>query len=586
LNSKKLVQDYLYKQDWRVKENSNSPYCFGALNKYVVGEVSKDYWLKEIYTQEICDAHRSGFIKLHDLSALSLYCCGYSLRNIIQKGIIGIPSVPASKPAKHFMSILNQIANITTIFQNEIAGAVAFNNFDTLLAPFIKEDKIEYSQVRQYMQNFIFSINSNSRAGAEPSFSNITFDITPDSELLKSYVMWGGDALDYTYKSCQPEIDMINRAFYEIMLDGDAEGKPFAYPIPTYNIHKRFDWDNPNNKLLWEMCGKYGTPYFANFINSDLDPSDVRSMCCRLRINMKELHKKNGGLFGSGDSTGSIGVCTINLPRIAYLTKDLSKFYDMLYQYMSIAKDSLEIKLTFVEKEIFDKGLIPAFKEYVGSIRNHFCTIGYIGLNEAIVNLTGKNILESKELAVEILQKMRDKIQEFQIETKHLYNLESTPAESTTFSLAKKDVEEFGFKQISVQGTATAPYYTNSCHIPVKEVTSIKQLLDHQNDLQPIHTGGTVVHVYTNGPISGEQAKNLIKTICTNYRVPYVSHSPLNTVCPTHGLLGKSADICPDCGLQTKKYQRITGYIRDVDMFNPGKLSEFNDRNQLCNIEV
>lgn len=582
ISSKKLVQDYMKKDDWRVSENSNSPYCFGALNKYLSAEVSKQYWLKEIYTPEICDAYRHGFVHIHDLSALTLYCCGYSLRSVITKGITGVPNIPASKPAKHFMSILNQIANLTTIFQNEIAGAVAFNNFDTLLAPFIKEDKLTYKEVKQYMQNFIFSINSNSRAGAEPSFSNITFDLTPDDDLLNQTVIWGGETLTYTYKECQPQMDMINKAFCELMLHGDAEGKPFGYPIPTYNINKRFDWDNPNNNLLWEMCGKYGTPYFANFINSDLDPADVRSMCCRLSISIKELQKKNGGLFGSGDSTGSIGVCTINLPRIAHLTRNKDKFFEMLYKYMTIAKDSLEIKRKFLQTEVLERGMIPAFQEYVGTLKNHFCTIGYVGLNECVENLTGKDILEEKGLAIEILNKMRDKIQEFQLETKHLYNLESSPAESTAFRLAKKDVDEFGYREIAVQGHATAPYYTNSCHIPVKKVQNIKQLLDHQNDLQVLHTGGTVVHIFTNGPISGAQAKNLIRNVCTKYQIPYVSHSPLNTICPKHGLLNPSSDKCPECGAETKKYQRITGYIRNVEHFNPGKKAEFADRNQLC----
>lgn len=581
MNSKKLVQSYLYRQDWRVKENSNSPYSFGALNKYLSSEVAKDYWLKEVYTPEICEAYQRGFLHIHDLSALSLYCCGYSLRTVIEKGIKGVPNIPSSHPAKHFFSILNQIANLTTIFQNEIAGAVAFNNFDTLLAPFVKQDKLTYKEVMQCMQNFVFSINSNSRAGAEPSFSNITFDITPDDDMLNRPVFWNGKLLDYTYKDCQPEIDMINRAFFELMLKGDSEGKPFGYPIPTYNINKRFDWDNPNNEILWEMVGKYGTPYFANFINSELEPKDIRSMCCRLSISLKELQRKNGGLFGSGDSTGSIGVVTLNLPRIAHLTKDKKAFFAMLKHYMEIASESLEMKRKFVENEVYEQGMIPAFREYVGTLKNHFCTIGYLGLNEALVNLTGGDIIAEKELGLEILAFMKEQIRTFQLETKHLYNLEATPAESTAFRLAKKDVEEFGFKNLAVQGKATAPYYTNSCHLPVKRVESVKQLLDHQNELQAIHTGGTVVHVFTDGPISGPQAKNLIRTICENYKIPYVSHSPLNTVCPQHGLTIPSSDTCPECGAVTSKFQRITGYIRNVEHFNPGKISEFHDRQQL-----
>jgi ribonucleoside-triphosphate reductase (formate) len=579
--SSKLVQDYIYKKDWRVKENSNSSYSFGALNKYLSSEVSKDYWLRSIYNEKITEAYRRGFIHIHDLSSLTLYCCGYSIRNILEKGIKGVPNIPSSKPAKHFMSALNQIANLTTIFQNEIAGAVAFNNFDTLLSPYIKEDKLSYLEVKQFMQNFIFSINSNSRAGAEPSFSNITFDLTPDKDMLNKPVIYGGKFLDYTYKECQNEMNMINRAFFEIMISGDSEGNPFGYPIPTYNINKRFDWDNPNNDLLWEMCGKYGTPYFANFINSDMDPSDARSMCCRLRIDLSEIRRRGGGLFGSGDSTGSLGVVTINLPRIAHLTKNKTDFYKMLECYMEIAKESLEIKRSFLQKDVLERGLIPAFKEYVGTLDNHFNTIGYVGLNEAVVNITGKNIIEEKNTALEILNFMSDIIHRYQVNTKHLFNLEATPAESTTFRLAQKDVNEFGFRNIAVQGTAVAPYYTNSCHIPVKLVSNIRNLFDHQNELQSIHTGGTVVHVYTDGPMSGRQAKSLIKFVCKNYKIPYISHSPLNTICPEHGLLMKSADVCPICGKITRKYQRITGYIRNVDNFNPGKLSEFKDRNQI-----
>lgn len=561
------------------KKTSKYDFGFGEKNIVVLKEI--DY-LDEEFVYDITTETNTFLCN----GILSHNCSGYSLRTVLEKGIKGIANIPASKPAKHFMSILNQLANLTTIFQNEIAGAVAFNNVDTLLAPFVKEDKLTYDEVYQFMQNFIFSINSNSRAGAEPSFSNLTFDLTPDENLLIQPVTHNGKLLDYTYKECQKEMDMINKAFFTLMLNGDAQGKPFGYPIPTYNIHNRFDWDNPNNDLLWELCGKYGTPYFANFINSDMDPKDIRSLCCRLRLDLKELRHKNGGLFGSGDSTGSIGVCTLNLPRLAHVSnKDIPTFYNILDKYLNIAKDSLEIRRGFLQK-LFELGTMPAFKEYVGTLNNYFNTIGYVGLNECLVNLTGKNILENKQLGLEILGYIRKKIIEFQQETGHLYNLEATPAESTAFSFAKKDVEEFGYKNICVQGPATAPYYTNSCHIPVKLVNNIKELLDNQNELQAAHTGGTVVHIYTNGPISGQQAKNLIQYICKNYKIPYVSHSPLNTICPEHGLLIPSKNICDICGQKTQKYQRITGYIRNVEHFNPGKTSEFNDRNQICDIKV
>lgn len=584
IDTKFVIEGYLNKADWRVYENSNSPFSFGGLNKYLTSEISKDYWLRHVYPKKITNAYLNGKIHIHDLSGLSLYCCGYSLKDVLMMGVQGVLNIPTSKPAKHFDAILNQLANLITVFQNEILGAVAFNSFDTLLAPFVKNDNLIYKEVKQNMQNFIFSINSNSRGGAEPAFSNLTFDLTPPEDLLYENVIIGGKLQDFIYKDCQKEMDMINKSFYEIMIEGDAKGRPFAYPIPSYNIHKRFDWENHNNDLLWEMAGKYGYPYFANFINSAMQPSDIRSMCCRLQLNLKELQRRNGGLFGSGDSTGSIGVVTINLPRIAYLNSGNKKrFFKDLEQTLEIAKDSLEIKRKWLQENVIDKKLIPAFCTYVGTLKNHFSTIGIIGVNEMCENFFGEGIdiltKEGKEFAIEVGNFIRNKLVEFQEETGNLYNFEATPAESTAYRLAKKDKEEF--EDIITRGTKEAPYYTNSCHIPVNKVESIKQIFDHQDDLQVLFTGGTVVHLYMNGAISGEQAKSIIKTVCQNYRVPYISISPLNRYCTEHGYIEDRVDNCPECGKLVEKYQRITGYLRKVEFFNEGKKSEFRERRQL-----
>lgn len=584
MDSKAIIDEYIDKTDWRVNENSNSPYCYGGLNKHIIAEVSKDYWLRNVYTKKIANTYLNGKMHIHDLGGLTLYCCGYSLKDILMMGVQGVPNIPTSKPAKHFDAILNQLSNLVTIFQNEIMGAVAFNSFDTLLAPFIKHDNLSYDDVNQSMQNFIFSINSNSRGGAEPAFSNVTFDLTPPEDLLNENVIIGGDLLDFTYEDCQVEMDMINKAFYELMLKGDAKRKPFAYPIPTYNIHPRFDWDNPNNDLLWEMAGKYGYPYFANFLNSDMKPSDIRSMCCRLQIDLKALSRKNGGLFGSGDSTGSVGVVTINLPRIAYLNSGNKKrFFKDLGSTLNTAKDSLEIKRKYLQENILDKHLIPAFCTYVGTLNNHFNTIGVVGMNEMCENFFGEAIdiltTEGKEFSIEVSHFIRNKLIEFQEETGNLYNYEATPAESTCYRLAKKDKEEFD--DIITRGTKEAPYYTNSCHMPVSKVESIKQVFDHQDDLQKLFTGGTVIHLFMNGAINGEQAKSIIKDVCTHYKTPYISISPLNRYCTKHGYIEEKVDNCPKCDKPVEMYQRITGYLRKVEYYNEGKKSEFKDRNQL-----
>lgn len=583
LSSKKIVDDYIKKIDWRVNENSNSPYSFGSLNKHIIAEVSKDYWLNEVYKDKrIIDAYKNGDMHIHDLGGLTLYCCGYSLRNIILMGVQGIPNIPTSSPAKHFDAILNQIANLVTIYQNEIMGAVAFNSFDTLLAPYIKKDNLTYEEVKQNLQNFIFSINSNSRAGAEPAFTNITFDLFPPKDLENDPALIGDKIQEFTYKECQKEMDMLNKAFYELMNEGDYNGRPFSYPIPTYNINSNFDFDNPNNDMLFEMTGKFGYPYFANFVNSDMDQSDVRSMCCRLNLDLRELRKRNGGLFGSGDSTGSIGVVTINLPRLAYKHKNNEKeFFNALKEILIIAKDSLEKKRKWLNDNIINKDMLPAFSTYVGTLKNHFSTIGIVGLNEMCENFNGNNILteDGMEFSIKVCNFIREELINFQEETGNLYNFEATPAESTCYRLAKKDVEDF--EDIIVRGGREYPYYTNSCHMPPNEVKNLKQLFDHQDKLQVLFTGGTVVHIYCDGAISGEKAKHIVKTVCKKYRTPYVSISPLNRYCEEHGYVKERVEECPICGKKLDLYQRITGYLRKVEFFNDGKKSEFKDRNQL-----
>ena len=583
-SSKSIVNAYLKNQDWRVKENSNSPFSYGGLGKYTTAEVSKDYWLREVYTEDIAQAYVSGHIHIHDLGGLTLYCCGYSLRDILLKGVQGVPNIPASGPAKHFDSVLNQVANLITVFQNEIMGAVAFNSFDTLLAPFIKNDRLDYNAVKQNMQNFIFSINSNSRGGAEPAFTNLTFDLTPPADLLDEYVIIGGDFASFTYRSCQQEMDMLNKAFFEIMLEGDSNHKLFAYPIPTYNIHKRFDWDNPNNKLLWELAGKFGTPYFANYINSDMNPEDARSMCCRLRLDLTELRKRNGGLFGSGDSTGSIGVVTVNLPRIAYESEgDEEQFFKKLDYYLEISKKSLVMKRAWLEENIMKTNAIPAFIEYVGTLKNHFSTIGIVGMNEMCENFFDDhaNITteKGKVFTEKVGEYIRNKLLQYQEETGVLFNYEATPAESTCYRLALKDKKDY--EDIITQGEGKDCYYTNSCHIPVKYITGIDSTFKHQETLQTQFTGGTVIHLYMQGAISGDNAKEIVKSMFTRYKEPYMSISPISRYCDEHGYVKDIVDKCPICRQKLKKYQRITGYLRCVDNFNRGKRAEFEDRTQL-----
>lgn len=581
IDSAELVSAYLDETDWRIKENSSTTKSVGALTKYLAGEISKNYWLNTVYTPEIKNAYLSGSLHIHDLSALTLYCCGYSLQDILFKGVCGVPNIPVSSPAKHFDSALNQIANMITVFQNEIAGAVAFNSMDTILAPFIYFDGLTEKQVKQSLQNFIYSINSNSRGGAEPAFSNITLDVCPTASMKTAPIIIGGEYQSRTYGEFDPERDIFNKCFAEIMLAGDSKGRPFAYPIVTYNIGKSFNWDSPIADLIFEMAGKYGYPYFTNYINSEIGEDDARSMCCRLKLDLRELRRRNGGLFGSGDNTGSIGVVTINLPRIGYLATSESNFFDRLSEQLELAKDSLELKRKFLETKILPSGLLPAFSYYVGTLNNHFSTIGEIGKNEMCLNFLHKDILspEGKAFSLKVGEYIRNKLSEFQEETGNLYNYEATPAEGTCYRLAKKDRELY--PNIITAGVAEAPYYTNSCHIPVGKVGTIKEIFDHQDDLQVQYTGGTVVHLFMNGAISGQQAKHIVKTVLSNYRVPYISLSPVNRYCPDHGYIEQQTFVCPKCGKQLEIYQRVTGYLRKVSNFNTGKTQEFAERKQL-----
>jgi len=576
-----LVDSYLEQSTWRTKENSNAHYSYGALNKFITEMVSKDYWMNRVYPENIKQASESGEFHIHDLGGLTVYCCGYSLKDLINKGVRGISNIPTSSPAKHFASILNQLANITTIFQNEIMGAVAFSNFDTLLAPFVKADGLEYDEIYQQVQNFIFSINSNSRGGAEPAFSNITIDLSPDKDMANRKAIIAGKEMDFTYSECQEEIDLINKALWNIMYNGDSTGAQFAYPIPTINIHDEFKWDNPENDILWKLTGKFGTPYFANFINTDMNPEDARSMCCRLRLSIREIKKKTGGLFGAGEKTGSIGVVTLNMPRYGYLASTEEELFELIERYMNLAKDSLEIKREFLQDQL-DRGLLPAFKEYVGHLEAHFSTIGYLGLNEMCVNFLGEDILSQRgyELAEKVLDFMNVKIADYQEETDNLWNLEASPSESTCYKLALKDNKLFG-NDIFSQGMDGERYYTNSCHVPVNKLTTIDDLYKHQHKLQSKHSGGTVIHNWLKGGISGDKAKKIIKYTAENYEAPYTSLSPVYSICPEHGYVQGYQEQCPICDRDIISYQRITGYTRPVNKFNAGKEQEFKDRNQM-----
>ena len=581
LNYKELVDNYLQINDWRVKENSTVTYSVGGLILSNSGAITANYWLTEIYDQEIANAHRNAEIHLHDLSMLTGYCAGWSLKQLIQEGLGGIPGKITSAPAKHLSTLCNQMVNFLGIMQNEWAGAQAFSSFDTYLAPFVKVDHLTQKEVKQCIQCFVYGVNTPSRWGTQAPFSNITLDWTVPKDLENLPAIVGGKEMDFTYGDCKKEMDMVNKAFIEIMIEGDANGRGFQYPIPTYSITKDFDWsETENNKLLFEMTAKYGTPYFSNYINSDMEPSDVRSMCCRLRLDLRELRKKSGGFFGSGESTGSVGVVTINLPRIAYLSKDASDFYQRLDKLMDIAARSLKTKRTVITK-LLDAGLYPYTKRYLGSFDNHFSTIGLIGMNE--VGLNAKWLRadlthpETQKFAKDVLNHMRERLSDYQEQYGDLYNLEATPAESTTYRFAKHDKEEF--PDIITANENGTPYYTNSSHLPVGYTEDIFSALDIQDELQTLYTSGTVFHAFLGEKLpSWQAAANLVRKIAENYKLPYYTMSPTYSVCADHGYLTGEQFACPICGKPAEVYSRITGYYRPVQNWNDGKAQEFKDR--------
>ena len=585
INSKKIIDDYLGLTDWHVKENSTISYSLGGLILSNSGAMIANYWLNDVYTKEIADAHKSGDFHIHDLSMLSGYCAGWSLKQLITEGLEGAEGKIASRPAKHLSTICQQMVNFLGIMQNEWAGAQAFSSFDTYLAPFVKEDNLSYEQVKQCIQTFIFGVNTPSRWGSQAPFTNVTLDWRVPNDLAEEYAIVGGKLMPYKYKDCQKEMDMLNKAFIEIMIEGDANGRGFQYPIPTYSITEDFDWsDTENNRLLFEMTAKYGTPYFSNYINSDMKPSDVRSMCCRLRLDLRELRKKSGGYFGSGESTGSVGVVTINLPRIGYLSKTKDEFFSRLDSLMDKAAESLEIKRKFIS-ELLEKGLYPYTKHYLGSFHNHFSTIGLVGMNEALLNASfiRKNIAtkEGKEFAEEVLNHMRDRLTIYQERYGNLFNLEATPAESTSYRLAKHDRAKYPDIITACMKEDGAPYYTNSSHLPVGYTDDVFAALAHQDSLQTLYTSGTVFHTFLGEKLSGwQQAALLVRTIAENYRLPYFTISPTYSICKEHGYITGEEFTCPHCGEKTEVYSRITGYYRPVQNWNDGKREEFSERKE------
>ena len=582
LDYKALVDSYVNVEDWRVKENSTVTYSVGGLILSNSGAITANYWLSEIYDKEIAEAHRNADIHLHDLSMLTGYCAGWSLKQLIQEGLGGIPGKITSAPAKHLATLCNQMVNFLGIMQNEWAGAQAFSSFDTYLAPFIKVDNLTYDQAKKCIESFIYGVNTPSRWGTQAPFSNITLDWTVPEDLKNMPAIVGGKDMDFTYGDCQKEMDMVNKAFIEIMIDGDAQGRGFQYPIPTYSITKDFDWsDNENNRLLFEMTAKYGTPYFSNYINSDMEPSDVRSMCCRLRLDLRELRKKSGGFFGSGESTGSVGVVTINLPRIAYLAKDEAEFYERLDHMMDIAARSLKIKRTVISN-LLDAGLYPYTKRYLGSFDSHFSTIGLIGMNEVGLNANWlrKDLThqETQKFAKDVLTHMRDRLSDYQEEYGDLYNLEATPAESTTYRFAKHDRKRYP-DIVTAAKEGDTPYYTNSSHLPVDYTEDIFSALDIQDQLQTLYTSGTVFHAFLGEKLPDwKAAANLVRKIAENYELPYYTLSPTYSVCKDHGYLNGEQFVCPHCGNKTEVYSRITGYYRPVQNWNDGKTQEYKDR--------
>ncbi len=582
LDYKELVDSYVKEQDWRVKENSTVTYSVGGLILSNSGAITANYWLSEIYDDEIANAHKNCDLHIHDMSMLTGYCAGWSLRQLIQEGLGGVPGKITSAPAKHLSSLCNQMVNFLGIMQNEWAGAQAFSSFDTYLAPFVKVDNLTFDQVKKCVESFVYGVNTPSRWGTQAPFSNITLDWTVPDDMAELPAIVGGKEMPFKYKDCKKEMDMVNRAFIEVMIEGDANGRGFQYPIPTYSITRDFDWsETENNKLLFEMTAKYGTPYFSNYVNSDMQPSDVRSMCCRLRLDLRELRKKSGGFFGSGESTGSVGVVTINMPKIAYLSATPEEFYKRLDHLMDIAARSLKIKRTVITR-LMAEGLYPYTKRYLGTFDNHFSTLGLIGMNEVGLNakwlrkdMTHK---ETQDFTIEVLNHMRERLSDYQEQYGDLYNLEATPAESTTYRLAKHDKKDYP-DIITAAKEGETPYYTNSSHLPVGYTEDIFSALDVQDELQTLYTSGTVFHAFLGEKLPDwKAAANLVRKIAENYRLPYYTLSPTYSVCREHGYLVGEQYTCPICGKTTEVYSRITGYYRPVQNFNDGKAQEFKDR--------
>ena len=585
LDYKEIVDNYLKINDWRVKENSTVTYSVGGLILSNSGAITANYWLSEVYDEEIGNAHRNADMHIHDLSMLTGYCAGWSLKQLIQEGLGGVGGKITSAPAKHLATLCNQMVNFLGIMQNEWAGAQAFSSFDTYLAPFVKADNLSYEQVKKCIESFIFGVNTPSRWGTQAPFSNITLDWVVPADLAELNCIVGGKEMPYKYKDCQKEMDLVNKAFIEIMIDGDAHGRGFQYPIPTYSITKTFDWsDTENNRLLFEMTSKYGTPYFSNYINSDMEPSDVRSMCCRLRLDLRELRKKSGGFFGSGESTGSVGVVTINMPRIAYLAADEKDFYKRLDKMMDIAARSLKVKRTVITK-LLENGLYPYTKRYLGTFENHFSTIGLVGMNEACLNAKwiGKDLTnkEAQDFTVDVLNHMRNRLSDYQEMYGDLYNLEATPAESTAYRLARHDVKRFPDIVTAARNPGDTPYYTNSSHLPVGYTEDVFSALDIQDRLQTLYTSGTVFHAFLGERMPDwKAAANLVRKIAENYSLPYYTLSPTYSVCKNHGYISGEHFKCPRCGEVTEVYSRITGYYRPVQNWNVGKTQEYKDRKE------
>lgn len=582
LDYKEIVNSYVKVEDWRVKENSTVTYSVGGLILSNSGAVTANYWLSEIYDEEIANAHRNADIHIHDLSMLTGYCAGWSLKQLIEEGLGGIPGKITSSPASHLSTLCNQMVNFLGIMQNEWAGAQAFSSFDTYLAPFVKIDNLSYKEVKQCIQSFVYGVNTPSRWGTQAPFSNITLDWTVPNDLAELNCIIGGKKVDFKYKDCKAEMDMVNKAFIEIMIEGDANGRGFQYPIPTYSITRDFDWsDTENNRLLFEMTAKYGTPYFSNYINSDMEPSDVRSMCCRLRLDLRELRKKSGGFFGSGESTGSVGVVTINMPRIAYLSENKEDFFEHLDRMMDISARSLKVKRGVISK-LMDEGLYPYTKRYLGSFDNHFSTIGLVGMNEVGLNakwLGGSMVSkETQEFTKEVLNHMRERLSDYQEKYGDLYNLEATPAESTSYRLAKHDRKRWpDIKTAGAEGDT--PYYTNSSHLPVEYTSDIFDALEIQDELQTLYTSGTVFHAFLGEKLPDwAAAAKLVRTIAENFKLPYYTISPTYSICKTHGYISGEVCECPICKAKTEVYSRITGYYRPVQNWNDGKLQEYKNR--------